>query len=272
MTRKITADQALLRTTTAVVAGVGLFAGTDSYINVYSLARTHGHSVASAAFLPFCIEGPIAGATLTMLAASRLGKDVPGRARLIMIGGVIVEVWANMASGISGGKTDALLAILPVLAFLGCVELLTWMRLHLTAPPVASATQVQEPKPGAPEMPKPGAPEMPKPGAPEKTRKPLADLLVAAELRYVTQVNAGKLPVLRAIQGDMRIGQGYAQVVQKHLKTLQGASLQDKWRGPLDLQGGLAIRKRHACGNVKTLRDAVRRVSHCGLLKVTVRA
>ena len=56
-----------------------------------------------------------------------------------MLGGIGATVAANVAYGLPGGLTDALLSVWAVLAYVGAMELLTWMRENLGASKKATA-------------------------------------------------------------------------------------------------------------------------------------
>ena len=107
---------------------VGLFAGSDSYSHIYTLARDHGQAIASAALLPLAGDGLIAAASSAMLVASRQGRDVPVLARVMLLAGIGATIAANIGYGLHAGLTGALLSVWPVAAYVGCMELLTWMR------------------------------------------------------------------------------------------------------------------------------------------------
>jgi Protein of unknown function (DUF2637) len=121
-------DTATRRVTTGIVLAVGLFAGSDSYSHIYTLARDHGQAIASAALLPLAGDGLIAAASSAMLVASRQGRDVPGLARVMLLAGIGATIAANVGYGLHAGLTGALLSVWPVAAYVGCMELLTWMR------------------------------------------------------------------------------------------------------------------------------------------------
>src|SRR5260370_27227140 len=74
-------DTATRRVTTGIVLAVGLFAGSDSYSHIYTLARDHGQAIVSAALLPLAGDGLIAAASSAMLVASRQGRVRPAPAR-----------------------------------------------------------------------------------------------------------------------------------------------------------------------------------------------
>ena len=121
-------DTATRRVTTGIVLAVGLFAGSDSYSHIYTLARDHGQAIASAALLPLAGDGLIAAASSAMLVASRQGRDVPVLARVMLLAGIGATIAANVGYGLHAGMTGALLSVWPVAAYVGCMELLTWMR------------------------------------------------------------------------------------------------------------------------------------------------
>ena len=121
-------DTATRRVTTGIVLAVGLFAGSDSYSHIYTLARDHGQAIASAALLPLAGDGLIAAASSAMLVASRQGRDVPVLARVMLLAGIGATIAANVGYGLHAGITGALLSVWPVAAYVGCMELLTWMR------------------------------------------------------------------------------------------------------------------------------------------------
>ena len=134
-----TNDTATRRVTTGIVLAVGLFAGSDSYSHIYTLARDHGQAIASAALLPLAGDGLIAAASSAMLVASRQGRDVPVLARVMLLAGIGATIAANVGYGLHAGITGALLSVWPVAAYVGCMELLTWMRRNTGMHPQASA-------------------------------------------------------------------------------------------------------------------------------------
>ena len=130
-------DTATRRVTTGIVLAVGLFAGSDSYSHIYTLARDHGQAIASAALLPLAGDGLIAAASSAMLVASRQGRDVPVLARVMLLAGIGATIAANVGYGLHAGITGALLSVWPVAAYVGCMELLTWMRRNTGMHPAA---------------------------------------------------------------------------------------------------------------------------------------
>jgi hypothetical protein len=215
-------DTATRRTTTAIVAAVALFAAGDSFTHIYDLARAHGQGMVSAALLPLAGDGLIAAASSAMLAAARDRKPVPARARILLLLGIGATIAANVAYGLPQGATGALLSVWPVACYVGCMELLTWMREHLGVqakranPATRTATADADADAPGDEL---------KDRRERNTRQPVAELLARAEQAFPEGETAeGKFPSLRDIQGAMSIGQGKAQQVQRRLKTLQAAT------------------------------------------------
>ncbi len=63
-----------------------------------------------------------------MLVASRQGRDMRVLARVMLLAGIGATIAANVGYGLHAGLTGALLSVWPVAAYVGCMELLTWMR------------------------------------------------------------------------------------------------------------------------------------------------
>jgi Protein of unknown function (DUF2637) len=217
------ADTATRKITTGIVVAVGLFAGGDSYSHIFHLAREHHQDVMSAALVPLAGDGLVVAASATMLAAARNGKPVPLRARLMMLGGIGATIAANVAYGLPQGATGAFLSVWAVAAYIGCMELLTWMRENLGMQPRKTArTASAAPSASASGSADADAPEDElKDRRERRTRQPVADLLRAAEAAFTDRT---AVPSLRDIQGAMSIGQARAQIVQGHLKSLQAAT------------------------------------------------
>jgi hypothetical protein len=53
---------------------------------------------------------------------------------------------------------------------------------------------------------------------------PVLDLIAAAEEAFLEAKNGGPVPSLQVVQGEMKIGQGKAQTVQRHFLNLQAAA------------------------------------------------
>ncbi len=219
------------RMTKRIVAGVtviGLGAGADSYVHIYGLARDWHQNIASAALAPLTADGLVFASSAVMFAATRQGKPVPFRARFWFWAGTTFTVAGNGASGWTHGLGTALLAVVPVIAYIGCMESLTWMLQHLGVQP-----EVQlRPQPAASRITDPDALEVQEPDAPDelrmrrqrKTSQPLGALLAIASERFPDAAAGGSVPALRRIQKTMGIGQPKAQEIQRHFRTLQASA------------------------------------------------
>jgi len=196
-------DTATRRVTTGIVLAVGLFAGSDSYSHIYTLARDNGQAIASAALLPLAGDGLIAAASSAMLVASRQGRDVPALARVMLMAGIGATIAANVGYGLHAGLTGALLSVWPVAAYVGCMELLTWMRRNTGMHPQPGIASVDAAADAPDEL-----------ARRRHSRAP--GLLAAAEEAFPT-AGPGNVPSLREIQRELHIGQGKAQRVQAHL-------------------------------------------------------
>ena len=202
-------DTATRRVTTGIVLAVGLFAGSDSYSHIYTLARYHGQAIVSAALLPLAGDGLIAAASSAMLVASRQGRDIPALARIMLLAGIGATIAANVGYGLHAGITGALLSVWPVAAYVGCMELLTWMRSNTGMPPVARPASEDASADAPDEL-----------ARRRYSRNQAPGLLAVAEQAFPA-AGAGNVPSLREIQRVLRIGQGKAQQVQAHFAGRQ---------------------------------------------------
>jgi hypothetical protein len=198
-------DTATRRVTTGIVLAVGLFADSDSYSHIYTLARDHGQAIASAALLPLAGDGLIAAASSAMLVASRQSRDVPVLARVMLLAGIGATIAANVGYGLHAGITGALLSVWPVAAYVGCMELLTWMRRNTGMHPAAGAASADAAADAPDEL--------------ARRRHSETGGLLDAAGRAFPAAGTGNVPSLREIQRALRIGQGKAQQVQAHLAS-----------------------------------------------------
>ena len=209
-------DTATRRVTTGIVLAVAAFAGGDSYAHIFDLARAHGQDILSAALLPLAGDGVIAAASAVLLVASRQGRGIPLRARVLLLAGIAATAAANLAYGLPSGPTGALLSIWPVVAYLGCMELLTWMRANTQPAKTRTASAAASPDTAAPAAPVSLAREHR-----QHRQQPAAELLTTAERLFPTVKAGGKIPGLREIQNVMSVGQPKSQTVQAHFRALQ---------------------------------------------------
>lgn len=225
-------DIAIRRGAAGIVTAVGLFAGTDSYVHVYGLARDWHQNIIAAAFLPLTADGVVLAASAVKLIASKRNDKTPASAHAWFWTGTLATLAGNGASGWPHGAGAALLSLWPVLAYIGCMEMLTWMMQNLgpqpkrAASPAASRAASSPAPIGAsvpPVTPEPGdAPQdRPRTYAP---RRPLDVLLAEAEKKFAGDITAAQLPGIRKIQTTVNVGPGRADLIRKHLETVLAAA------------------------------------------------
>jgi hypothetical protein len=121
----------------------------------------------------------------------------------MLLAGIGATIAANVGYGLHAGLTGALLSVWPVAAYVGCMELLTWMRRNTGMHPAARPASAD------------AAADVPDELA-RRRHSGTGGLLDAAG-RAFPAAGVGNVPSLREIQRALRIGQGKAQQVQAHL-------------------------------------------------------
>jgi hypothetical protein len=183
-------DRLIRWATAAVVLTVAAFAAVVSYSHIYDLGRAHGQAGTAARLLPLSVDGLILAAGLVLLHAARCGLGAPALARLMLWLGISATIGANVAYGVRFGALGALISAWPAVAFIGSAEMAIGMirRTRTAAVP-----------------------------------EPPADLNghghAAAEL-FAADIEAGRVPGIRAIRSGLQVGQDKAQQVQAYLRTL----------------------------------------------------
>jgi hypothetical protein len=212
---KIVNNTASRLITSVIALAVGLFAASDSYTHIFALALAHGQGTVSAALLPLAGDGTVAAASSAMMVASRQGLRSPVIARVVLLGGIGATMAANIAYGLRSGTTGALLSVWPVAGYVGCMELLAWVRVKTGMQPAAQpASAVAEPD--APLL----ADELAsrrdsRTGEPEPDAPDLMTLAAGA----FPGAGPDSVPSLREIQRALHVGQGKAQQVQAHFAS-----------------------------------------------------
>ena len=143
------------RATTGLVA---LVAGYASYTHIVKVASAAGEHMSVAAVLPLAIDGAILVGTLAMMEDKRAGRKPRLSARIAVAFGVIATLASNVASA-QPTATARLVAIVPPLAFLIAVEVLSRRGKLLAPEPVAEPVAVVEPVAVEPATPEPVAVE-----------------------------------------------------------------------------------------------------------------
>ena len=130
---------------------------------------------------------------------------MPVLARVMLLAGIGATIAANVGYGLHACLTGALLSVWPVAAYVGCMELLTWMRRNTRMHSAARLASADAAADTADEL-------------AHRRRTGTGGLPDAAGLAFPA-AGAGNVPSLREIQRALRIGQGKAQQVQAHLAS-----------------------------------------------------
>ena len=234
----MTGDRAIRYSTVAAVSVVALVAAFVSYRHALQVVRVHGESGPLALAYPLTIDGLIYAASMVLLDAARRGARPHWLAYAGLALGITATVAANVAAGLAYGPVGAVVAAWPAAALVIAYELLMLViRGSVTAAPEPASAVEAHPAPRWPiglelagaVSPWPGqgaslaaAPE-PASDADAPASEPPAGLnghAAEAASLFAADVAAGRVPGLRAIQSQMRIGQAKAQQVQAHLREI----------------------------------------------------
>jgi hypothetical protein len=168
------------------VAAVAVIAGVVSYSHIEALGLSTGQSIIDARLLPLAVDGLIVAGSVILLAGSWLG----------WIGvaiGVAGTLYANVMSGLPRGPLAATVAAWPALAFtVASFMLERWLKSQAGAAPAAV------------------------PGVPAELN---GHAHAAAEL-FAADLEAGRVPGIRAIRSGLHVGQDKASEVQVYLRGL----------------------------------------------------
>ncbi|HEY1323218.1 MAG TPA: DUF2637 domain-containing protein [Streptosporangiaceae bacterium] len=185
----MTGGRAIRWSTVAAVAAVAVVAGWVSYVHAYDVVAAHGEHGTLARLYPGTIDGLIYAASMVLLDAARRGARPPALARWLLTAGIGATLFANVLAGAAYGVLGAAVAAWPALALVGSYELLMYLVRH-------------------------GVPAVPVPHSALNGHAARAAELFAAD------VEAGRVPGIRAIRSGLRVGQDKASQVQAYLRDL----------------------------------------------------
>jgi Protein of unknown function (DUF2637) len=170
----------------APVAAVAVIAGIVSFSHIEALGLRTGQSIADARLLPLAVDGLIVAGSVILLAGSWLGW-------LGVIPGIAATLFANVASGLPRGPLAATVAAWPALAFSVATFMLErWLKAQAAAAPAGV------------------------PGVPAA----LNGHAHAAAGLFAGDLEAGRVPGIRAIRSGLHVGQDKASEVQAYLRGL----------------------------------------------------
>jgi hypothetical protein len=183
------ADRVIKWTTAGAVLGVAAVAAVASYEHAYDLVREHGESGWTARMVPLTVDGLIYASSMVMLDSARRKTPVPALARWLLGLGIAATLAANVAHGLGHGLIGAAVAAWPAVALVGSYELLMMVIR-------SSQAEADDSSEG----------------------QPVADPLQehAAEL-FAEQLAADRVPSIRAIRTQLRVGQPRAQRLREYL-------------------------------------------------------
>lgn len=216
--------------TGAAVLAVAVIAAIVSYTHIQTLALSHGYTPGTASLLPFSVDGLIVASSLALANGAR-----PSLARTGLVLGVLATVAANVAFGARFGLVGEIISAWPAGAFLVSSEiLLSLLRARPVAdeaaPNVAPVNEVPHSVNEAdedqadnevttPVLPIATGDEGPKPTRTRATRtapkrKPTVERLFASD------IEAGKVPSIRAIKDRAHVGTDNARMIREQLLAL----------------------------------------------------
>ena len=166
------------------VAAVAVIAGVVSYSHIEALGLATGQSITDARLLPLAVDGLIVAGSVILLAGSRLG----------WIGvalGVAGTLYANVMSGLPRGPLAATVAAWPALAF----TVASFMLERWLAAQAAPGT----------------VPDVP---------AGLNGHAHQGAVPFAADLEAGRVPGIRAIRSGLHVGQDRASQVQAYLRGL----------------------------------------------------
>jgi Protein of unknown function (DUF2637) len=168
------------------VAAVAVIAGIVSFSHIEALGLRTGQTITDARLLPLAVDGLIVAGSVILLAGSWLG----------WIGvalGVAGTLYANVMSGLPRGPLAATVAAWPAIAFtVASFMLERWLKAQVNA-----------------------APEI----VPDVPAALNGHAHAAAEL-FAADIDAGRVPGIRAIRSGLHLGQDKASKVQAYLRSL----------------------------------------------------
>jgi hypothetical protein len=214
------ADKLINFTTAVAVTSVAAIAAVVSYSHIFDLGHSHGQSGAAARLLPLSVDGLIVAASLVLLQAARNDRRAPALARFTLWLRIGTTVLANLAYGVPYGPVGAAVSAWPGLAFvLGAEILLGTLRRGVpeTAPAAVPETALvavhQDSAPAVP-VSRSGVPD-----ALFRSRSRVRGVQQPVVV-FAAEIEAGKLPGIRAIKSRCKVGQDRAVRIRDELASL----------------------------------------------------
>jgi hypothetical protein len=186
----VSGGRAIRWSTVAAVAAVAIVAGWVSYLHAYEVVAAHGEHGILARLYPGTIDGLIYAASMVLLDAARRDAKAPPLARWLLAAGIGATLFANVLAGAAYGVLGAAVAAWPALALVGSYELLMYLVRHGV------------------------------PAVPEDVPAGLNGHGHQAAELFAADLDAGRVPGIRAIRSGLHLGQERASQVQANLRSL----------------------------------------------------
>ena len=185
------ADRIVSWSTAVAVLGVAAVAAVASYEHAYDLVRAHGETGWTARMVPLTVDGLIYASSMVMLDSARRKMPVPALSRWLLGLGIAATLAANVAHGLGHGLVGAAVAAWPAVALVGSYELL-----------MMAIRSAQVPADGTPD-----------------TLHGADSLQEQAAQLFAGELEAGRVPSVRAIRAQLHVGQPRAQRLRDYLAT-----------------------------------------------------
>jgi Protein of unknown function (DUF2637) len=231
------------------VLAVAVVAGIVSFTHIETLALAHGYALGTARLLPVSVDGLIVAASLACLTEARTRGEASRLSRAGLVLGILATLAANVAAGAHFGITGAVVNAWPAIAFIVASEILLRMpraARDLPSAEGAAATVAAEALPApatvlevvADTVPAAVLEDVPETKA-ARTVPPVSEKHARAaasgrsrvtgvktpEKVFAAEIEAGRLPSLRAIKAAMHVGTDRARVIRTDLAaTIQEAA------------------------------------------------
>jgi hypothetical protein len=164
-------------------------AAVASYEHAYALVRAHGEAGWTGRLVPLMVDGLIYASSMVLLDSARRKTQVPALARWLLGLGIAATLAANVAHGLGHGLIGAVVAACPAVALVGSYELLMMViRGSQPAPDSASGSA----------------------GIPDPLQEEAVEV-------FADQLAADRVPSVRAIRAQLRVGQPRAQRLRDYL-------------------------------------------------------
>lgn len=208
-------DRAIRWATAFSVLFVTAIAAVISYGHAHQLVTQYGETAATARALPLTVDGLVATCSLVILHYTRRHRRAPWHAWDLLVIAVCATVGANVAGGLDHGVVGAIVTGWPALVAVGTFELLIrLLRDGSPGPRIDTSATIAGPVLTPPQQTLDHVPEQPQPSSaplaadltpPVPLLEPKPYVLAAIE-HYADELAEGRIPSIRRIKRERRVG------------------------------------------------------------------